>query len=163
TGAVAGGEERRLLFLATWRYAMAMFTSPRCLSVSVFAFILACAAPSHVSQQPIKTEFVDGIVLLDVTLSGVQAWWLLDSGYECSVLDSTAARTSGISTSVPQKTHAPGGDINQASARGLVLHVSGETFRPDSVAVVSLVQLSPIVGRPITGILGHDFFEHHVV
>jgi hypothetical protein len=41
--------------------------------------------------------------------------------------------------------------------------VSGEEYRPDSVAVVPIAQLSPVVGRPITGVLGHDFFERHVV
>ncbi len=46
---------------------------------------------------------------------------------------------------------------------GLALGVSGEAFRPDSVAVLPIAQLSPIVGQPITGILGHDFFAHEVI
>ena len=151
-------------FLATRGYAMGVSASTCRISCAVLASCtLACAAPPQAPQPPVKTEFVDGLILVDVTLSGVHGWWLLDSGYECSVLDSTAARTLGVRTSPPKKTRAPGGDINQASARGLALQLSSETFRPDSVAVVPLVQLSPIVGRPITGILGHDFFERHVV
>lgn len=143
---------------------MRMSASTRRISCTALASCtLACATPPQASQQPIKTEFVDGLILVDITLSGAHGWWLLDSGYECSVLDSTAARTQGITTTTPEKTPAPGGDVNQASARGLVLGLSGETLRPDSVAVVPLVQLSPVVGRRITGILGHDFFARHVV
>lgn len=136
---------------------------PACFWAVAACCLLACAPPQRASSPPIKTEFVDGIILVDVTLSGGHGWWLLDSGYECSVLDSTAARAGGITTSIPERTRAPGGAVNQARATGIALGVSGEGYRPDSVAVVPIAQLSPIVGRPITGILGHDFFERHVV
>jgi hypothetical protein len=136
---------------------------PECFWPVAACCLLACAPPPRALAPPIQTEFVDGIILVDVTLSGGHGWWLLDSGYECSVLDSTAARAASIATTAPEKTRAPGGAINQARATGIALGVSGEEYRPDSVAVVPIAQLSPVVGRVITGILGHDFFERHVV
>jgi hypothetical protein len=49
---------------------------------------LACT-PSR--QAPVaataRAEFVDGIILLDVTLEGKQGWWLLDSWARGVTLD----------------------------------------------------------------------------
>jgi hypothetical protein len=111
---------------------------PECFWPVAAGCLLACAPPPRAPAPPIQTEFVDGLILVDVTLSGGHGWWLLDSGYECSVLDSTAARAAGIATAAPEKIRAPGGAINQARATGIPLGVSGEEYRPDSLAVVPL-------------------------
>ena len=51
----------------------------------------------------------------------------------------------------------------QGWARGVSLDVSGVAFQPDSLAVLPLAPLSPVVGRPLAGLLGHDFFERNVI
>jgi len=106
---------------------------------------------------------VDGIILLDVTLEGKQGWWILDSGYEYSVLDSATAQSSGVAVSAPSTVAQPGGSVSQGWTRAGSLGVSGQSFRPDSLAVLPLAGLAPVVGKPLAGILGHDFFERFVV
>ena len=51
--------------------------------------MVGCGAPPAAS--PVRAEFVDGIILLEVTLQGTPGFWILDSGYEYSLLDSATA------------------------------------------------------------------------
>jgi len=106
---------------------------------------------------------VDGIVLLEVTLQGKAGLWILDSGYEYSLLDSTTAQSAGIAVSAPSTVAQPGGSVTQGWARDVSLELSGRPFRPDSLAVLPLAGLAPVVGQPLAGLLGHDFFERYVV
>jgi len=127
----------------------------------VSALILGCTAPPPAS--PIHAEFVDGIVLLEVTLQGKPGLWILDSGYEYSLLDSATAQSAGITASAPSAVAQPGGAVTQGWARDVPLAIGDSPFRPDSLAVLPLSGLAPVVGRPVAGLLGHDFFERYVV
>ncbi len=98
-----------------------------------------------------------------MVLDGKPGWWILDSGFECSVLDSTVAHDAGIAVSVPAATAQPGGQVDEGWARGISLGIAGAPFVPDSVAVIALAGLSPVVGHAITGVLGHDFFQQHIL
>lgn len=128
---------------------------------------VACAPSPRRPEAPpgitARAEFVDGIVLLEATLDGKRGWWLLDSGFEYSLLDSATARAAGIAVSAPKTVAQPGGSVTQGWARGVSLDVSGDTFHPDSLAVFPLAPLAPVVGRPLAGLFGHDFFERHVI
>ncbi len=73
---------------------------------------------------------------LDVSLDGKHGWWILDSGYEYSLLDSATAQASGITVSTPTAVAQPGGSVTQGWARGVALDVSGPAFHPDSLAVL---------------------------
>lgn len=123
--------------------------------------VLACSPPPPAPA--VRALFVDGIVLLDVALDGKHGWWILDSGYEYSLLDSATAQASGIPVSTPTTSSQPGGSVTQGIARGVSLDVSGTAFLPDSLAVFSLAPLAPVVGVPVAGLLGHDFFERNVI
>jgi hypothetical protein len=111
----------------------------------------------------VHAVFVDGIILLDVKVQATQGLWILDSGYEYSLLDSATAQMSGIAVSAPSTVAQPGGSVSQGMARDVPLEVSGRPFRPDSLAVLPLAGLAPVLGKPLAGLLGHDFFERYVV
>ncbi len=129
-------------------------------------FALGCA-PSPKPPPEVGTaaraEFVDGIILLDAQLHGTRGWWLLDSGYEYSLVDSATASAAQVTASAPESTAQPGGSVSQGWARGLSLDIAGDSFRPDSVAVLPLSGLSPLVGKPVAGLLGHDFFMRYAI
>ena len=128
---------------------------------------LACGPSPRRPETPpgsvARAEFVDGIILMEATLDGKPGWWILDSGYEYSLLDSATARVAGIPVSTPRTVAQPGGSVSQGWTRAVPLDVSGTAFHPDSLAVLPLVPLSPVVGKPLAGLLGHDFFERNVV
>lgn len=138
----------------------------RLAALLAFAGSLSCRS-SDITPAPsapvIRSAFVDGIVLLEATLDGKRGWWILDSGYEYSLLDSATAQAAGVAVSAPTTVAQPGGSVTQGWARAVSLDLSGKPFRPDSLAVFSLQPLSPVVGKPITGLLGHDFFERNVI
>ena len=127
---------------------------------------LACAPPRKPAPPPaatVRAEFVDGIVLLEVTLEGKPGWWILDSGYEYSLLDSATAEAAGIPVSTPVTVAQPGGSVTQGWARDITLDVSGIQFRADSLAAFAMAPLAPVVGKPVAGLLGNDFFERNVI
>jgi hypothetical protein len=136
-------------------------------AIATACLALACAptprAPDVGAGVAVRADFVDGIILLDATLAGGQGWWLLDSGYEYSLLDSTAAQGASVAVSAPETVAAPGGSVTQSWAGGVSLDIAGTPFHPDSIAVLPLQHLAPVMGKPIAGLLGHDFFERHVV
>lgn len=103
------------------------------------------------------------MVLLDVKAQGTQGLWILDSGYEYSLIDSATALASGIPVSTPATVAQPGGSVTQGMARDVSLEVSGRPYRPESLAVLPLAGLAPMVGKPLAGLLGHDFFERYVI
>ena len=140
------------------RFPSGLNSWPGCVAL---ALTLACAAPPPAG--PVHADFVDGIILLEVTLQGKQGLWILDSGYEYSLLDSATAQAAGIAVSAPASVAEPGGSVSQGWARAVPLEVSGRPFHPDSLAVLPLSGLAPVVGKPLAGLLGHDFFERYVV
>jgi len=111
----------------------------------------------------VRAEFVDGIILLEVTLQGRPGLWILDSGYEYSLLDSATAQLAGIAVSAPETVAQPGGSVTQGWARAVPLAIGNHPFRPDSLAVLPLDGMAPVVGKPLAGLLGNDFFERYVV
>jgi hypothetical protein len=133
------------------------------------SLVAACASPRKPVSPPgppgtpVRAEFVDGIVLLEVSLDGKPGWWILDSGYEYSLLDSAIAHAAGIAVSTPAAVAQPGGSVTQGWARSVPLVVSGIRFLADSLAAFALTPLAPVVGKPLAGLLGNDFFERHVI
>lgn len=131
--------------------------------LALLAIALCACAPSRPAATSLRAEFVDGIIILEATLDGKQGWWLLDSGYEYSLIDEQAAQGSSLTIGAADSVDEPGGKVYQAWARGAALDLNGIAFKPDSIAVIPFAQLSPVVGRNLTGLLGHDFFQHNVV
>ena len=147
---------------------MISLTSMRSSLAAVIATLsLACGPlpgkPSVPAGITARAEFVDGIILLEAAFEGKRGWWLLDSGYEYSLLDSATAQAAGVTVSTPKTVAQPGGSVTQGWARGVSLDVSGVPFHPDSLAVLPLAPLSPVVGQSLAGLLGHDFFERNVI
>lgn len=89
--------------------------------------------------------------------------WLLDGGFETSVINSRFADTLRLGTYTHEQAAVPGGHTDVGQVPGIPLHIGEVTFHPDSLAVVDLQNVEPLLGLPYSGILGHDFLMRYVV
>jgi len=107
---------------------------------------------------------VDGMPFVRVSTDGAPAHlWLLDSGFETSVVNSRFADSLHLAPHRLSEKGVPGGETGIAMVAGIPLHLGAATFAPESLQVVDLHQVEPLLGLPYAGILGHDFLEQFVV
>ena len=90
-------------------------------------------------------------------------WFMLDSGFEGSAINSTTAQELGLDIQGQHQENAPGGEIDVAYVDSLAFHLPGEDITGRRVMAIPLDPLEPILGRPIDGILGHDYFNRFVI
>ena len=104
-------------------------------------------------------------IYLRATVNGSRPlWFLLDTGAEMSVVDSTVAASVGL-TSVGSATARGSGEgtMKAGFAKGVTLAVGRAVAKGQTVVTLPLDALEPIDGRSIDGILGHDFIAAFVI
>ena len=104
-------------------------------------------------------------IYLRATVNGSRPlWFLLDTGAEMSVVDSTVAASVGL-TSVGSATARGSGEgtMKAGFAQGVTLAVGRAVAKGQTVVTLPLDALEPIDGRSIDGILGHDFIAAFVI
>ena len=111
----------------------------------------------------LQADFIDGLILVEVAVEGTPGWWILDSGYDYSLIDSTVAANAGMQVSEMETVPQPGGSVSQQWTKAAALSLPSGSWTADSLAVLNLGGLAPFVGRPMAGLLGHDFFADHVI
>src|SRR5688572_25209122 len=137
--------------------------------LAVVAIVAACQVSPRLEtgEQPLAVlplVTVDGMPFVSVQTDSAQAHlWLLDSGFETTVVNARFADSLHVPTHTLRKTPAPGGYTDVGTAPGIPLHLGKVTFLPDSVDVVDLHEVEPLFGLPYAGILGHDFLLEYVV
>ena len=90
-------------------------------------------------------------------------WFMLDSGFEGSVINSTTADKLGLKISGQHQENAPGGELDVAYIDSLAFHLPGVDIMGQRVMAIPLDPLQPILGRRIDGILGHDYFNRFII
>jgi hypothetical protein len=140
--------------------------------IATLLFVAACrAGPTH---QPSQAASVKPLAILPLTSaggmpfvpvrgdSGPDRLWLLDSGFETSVVNRRYADSLHLPAYVHGQQAAPGGHTDIGVVPGIRLHVGPTMFQPESLAVIDLHHVEPLIGLPYAGILGHDFLERYV-
>lgn len=114
-------------------------------------------------------EAVTGHHLVDVTVNGVAATFVLDTGANASVIHAPYADRFGL-TVLPSLGGAIGlgGAMSVGQARIKELKLGSVTVRQSRLATADLSQLVNVLGRltdrPISGIIGQDVMkQHHAV
>lgn len=140
------------------------------LSKSMLAAVLLLSGlpPTAAAQQPdglaLTTKFVDGIILVQGRFGGETGWWMLDTGFDYSIVDAGLMSRTGQRVSEASAVAQPGGAVEARWTRAVTLDLApGTRFSTDSAAVIDLSGLAPVVGEIGLGILGHDFFERFPV
>jgi PDZ domain-containing protein len=140
--------------------------------MSTLTWVCGCQAgpavhgPPRAAAEPLATvplTSVGGMVFVAVGGDSAPArLWLLDSGFETSVVNRRYADSLRLPQYAHQEQVAPGGHTDVGVVPGIRLHVGPVTFRPESLAVIDLHNVEPLLGVAYAGILGHDFLMQYV-
>ncbi len=133
-------------------------------SLIVVSATVARAQSSH-DALDVPFDLNANHIYLRATVNGSKPlWFLLDSGAEMSVVDSTVAASVGL-TSIGSATARGSGEgtMKAGFAQGVTLAVGRAVAKGQTVVTLPLDALEPIDGRSIDGILGHDFIASFVV
>jgi hypothetical protein len=109
----------------------------------------------------------DPLIALAVRVQGhAPRWWILDTGASICLIDSTVASDAGISAKGRRQIHGTGKGtvgIDSIAAPLRLSFVGGFATMCQPAARVDLRGLQDVVGRPVAGILGYDFFSRYIV
>ena len=97
--------------------------------------------------------------------SGPLGWFILDTGADDSLIDTTVSDRVGVRVLAEETVHGAGrGSLTVGRTDATTLYVGSTPLRLDSAEVASLdARLTPYSGRHIGGLIGSQFFREHVV
>jgi hypothetical protein len=98
-------------------------------------------------------------IFLNARINGVNRWFLLDSGFECSVLNSDRIEELGLKAGKSHQVKSRGGDVKVSSVNDINIELPGLMITNKTMEAIPLSALEPTVGRRIDGVLGYDIFR----
>lgn len=113
-----------------------------------------------------RVETLDGLVFVPVRLNGSPAthWFVLDTGASRMLIERKLAQELAIPLEGNGSIGGAGsGRVPVEFARHVRFEVPGLTMTESELAATDLTALESIVGRPIEGIIGYEFFLSNVV
>jgi len=117
------------------------------------------SAPS--ADVTMDTDF--GLVLLDVSVNDAEPrTFILDTGFEFSVIDAGVAAELGLRVSDPDTIPQPGGPVEVGLVEGVRLGLPGDDFAPRTLRALPISPGWSVIGRRFAGILGHDVLAERV-
>lgn len=135
-----------------------------------------CAAhPGHppiptptitVSQQAPSVPFElfrGNRLIVPATINGHQTEVMLDTGASLTSLNHDYARSIGLPPGFKIQAKGAGGAVEAEMATGLTVQLGGFTARNASVGVIDLAPIERALGRPISAVVGRDFFNSAVI
>lgn len=132
------------------------------LLIVVFAVQLHAEAPKLVSEVPIVTDY--GLVFFQMRVNDSGPYWFqLDTGFDVNVLNASLVKPLKLSLENKQEIPAPGGTIEIGTASGVRFELPGVELADQTVTAVPLDPLLHFIGRPLDGILGHDFISRYAL
>ena len=132
---------------------------------------LGCAQSGSAGRSPTPIEshsFVnrDGLIQVTARIGASEPLdFLLDTGASPCVVDSSAASRMGVA-SIPSSRERQGGAgtfRSRVTAQPLSLRLGDATLRCHEAIVLDLSGLTAVVGHPLSGIVGGDFFHGRLV
>ncbi len=130
------------------------------MSLAILLTLATAVAP--IADVPFNDDF--GLVFFEASVDGSDPLvFLLDTGFDVSILDAGAAARLGLPTLEVQNEAQPGGEVEVGQLAPVVLSIGD--LRVDDVELVTipLGGAAAFVGRTFDGILGHDVLERFVV
>jgi hypothetical protein len=129
-----------------------------------------CQAPAGAKGTPsghgleIPVSVHGGGVFVPVTMNDGQTYsFLLDSGFDDSVLDPETVRALHLSSADKRTESAPGGKVETSTVTGIRRSIAGIALSEDSLSSLDLSGFGPLFGHRVDGVLGYDFFLQFVV
>jgi hypothetical protein len=111
---------------------------------------------------PIEVVY-GGLVFVKVSINGTPMSFVLDTGAEATVLNSSRVATLGLSAIGAFATGAGGGDVELSFIQGVTTKVGDASVNDQIIVAVPLDHLEAPLQRPLDGILGYDFLSRFVI
>jgi Aspartyl protease/PDZ domain len=129
-----------------------------------------CNAPTGgaptISKQGIEVPITirGGGVFIPVVMNDGHTYsFLLDSGFEDSVLDPTTVRALHLKSEEEHTEAGPGGEVKTSWVAGAKRRVAGIALSDGPLSSLDLSGFAPLFGQHLDGVLGYDFFRQFVV
>jgi len=138
------------------RSMVSRLAAARVLPIGLALFLSASAATA---QQKLTVQVVNNVVLVPVRVNDRDLSFLLDTGSERSVVDSSIAQEMHLS---------PSGNVDLLKdyrvQEGTVVTVNGmslgtQAFKQQTLAVIELAPVSRALGVSVEGVLGSDMLQ----
>ena len=116
------------------------------------------------ARQPARMELINGVPLVKIRIAKHDGWALLDNRFEQSEVDVHFARANGIPVGrsiSPLRT--PTGELPRWLAAAVPFEVPGQFGAVAPFAAANLEAISRTVGRPISMVIGHEYFAEMIV
>lgn len=113
----------------------------------------------------VKASREGTLLFVPVTVDGWAFSFILDSGFEMTVIDAGTARALRIMRSSAHEERASGASVSVGSTKPvtIALRPRGTVVGNREVATIPLDGLAPAIGRRCQGIVGQDIFRRFVV
>jgi hypothetical protein len=111
---------------------------------------------------PIDLAF-GGLIFVGVTVNGTPMSFVLDSGAESTVLNSSRLAALGLTATGTFAAGAGGGDVTVGYVPHVTYAIGEASVRDQIVSAIPLDPLEAPLGRKLDGILGYDFLSRFVV
>jgi predicted aspartyl protease len=116
--------------------------------------------PAQEAVQSIAFDADFGLIFVPVTVAGSDSlWFLLDTGFEYSVLNADHVGRLGLELTDTQTIPQPGGAVTVGTIPATTLSLGGRTIPDVALRALPLTPLQPVIGRALDGIIGHDVIE----
>lgn len=102
-------------------------------------------------------------IIVPAKLNGHETNVLLDTGASATTIDRAYARSIGIPPGRKIVGKGAGGIVEAELASGITLEIGGMRLDKMNVGVIDLGMVSRAIGRPVTVVLGREFFNSAVV
>ena len=111
-------------------------------------------------QAELAVILLRNIALVNLTVNGAPATFLLDTGAERTIMTATAAQRLGVAShyEYPRRMRSLDGAVSSGDARLRSLGLGG-TALADFRVLVGFVSLPGPADKPLDGLLGADFFS----
>lgn len=131
------------------------------------ALVLTCAcATSRTGGIAIPLElFDDRLPLAQVRINGSRPLtFIVETGASSGTfVDRALAAELGLSEESAQAEANPGGEVRVGTVSGATLEIGPLTLKNETLLTAPISQFSPLLGRPVDGILGHSFLSRYAV
>lgn len=112
----------------------------------------------------VAIEVHGGGVFVPVVLNDGHTYsFLLDTGFEDSVLDPGTVKALQLTSENEHKEAAPGGEVKTAAVAGVRRVISGLALGESTLSSLDLSGFDPLFGHHLDGVLGYEFFKRFVV
>jgi hypothetical protein len=110
-------------------------------------------------------ETVSGLPIVELQVGEIEEplTFVVDTGFDVSILDAATAERHGLGVGTVRREAQPGGDVEMATLPPTTLRIGPLEIDAVEVTTVPLGGLAAVLGRSFHGILGHDVLGRFVV